>query len=180
MGVDDAYITWAMYPPDDDFTEDEWAKICEYMGDFTRWLSKNDTDAMMLLEISGLLGDALRPHPCGAGTSSLCITPDGSVYPCYQLINEEFYLGSLRKHEFPDSRFFKIYSRLLMNLKMFNSRCRKCQLVYTCVDCLGRRYLSNKSIQNPVRRECEIKRGIMRTLIQSAICMDSVERREMT
>jgi len=178
IGFDDAYITWAMYPPADDFTEDEWVKIREYMDDFTRWLAENDVKSVMLAEVSGLLGDVLRPHPCGAGISSLCITPDGSVYPCYQLINEEFYMGCIKEDEFPNHRFFRVYSRLLMNLKIFNNGCRKCELMYTCVDCLGRRYVSNRSIQQPVNRECEIKRSIMKALIQNAICRALVRRGE--
>lgn len=57
-----------------------------------------------LQQLSSVFSDALPEHFCDA-QSRLTVFPDGSVFPCELLCEDDFYMGNVRMHDFPSSDF---------------------------------------------------------------------------
>jgi len=82
-------------------------------------------------------------YHCPAGIAKISVAPDGTIWPCHQLINfDDFYMGTLEspniepvRDMFLSRTFFKI------------DRCQKCLFQSICpplVDCPARSYIEEK------------------------------------
>ncbi len=87
---------------------------------------------------------------CNAGKSIISVSPDGSVFPCSQLVGESFCAGNLLNESFEEiynSEVLKKY-RNFRNLKSFKqSKCGKCMYNEKCGDC---RVLSQDSMNKEI------------------------------
>lgn len=72
---------------------------------------------------------------CGAGTTALCISPDGEVYPCVSLKSS---LGSVFNHTIKDIWEGKKRKDLVSSLVWDNTKeCSNCKLLSECPHCAG-------------------------------------------
>ena len=113
-------------------------------------------------------------HKCSAGLERLCITPDGSVYPCQSFIDEQFLLGNICDPNFQHARhrlqtFFR--KRHVDNL----SPCQKCFLKAICsvsFDCASHSFYDLGDFNRVDLQTCqaglEVQTLILEKLIQQA------------
>jgi len=95
--------------------------------------------------------DAIRmggfSQRCPAGICKISVTPEGSIYPCHQLIGvDKFYMGSLNKFE--KTRYEKI-KQIFIDRTVFKlDKCKKCLFQTLCpplVDCPARSFHEEKN-----------------------------------
>lgn len=65
-----------------------------------------------LQQLSSVFSDVIPEHFCEA-QSRLTVFPDGSVFPCELLCEDEFYMGNVRMREFPSSDFNRVREDLM-------------------------------------------------------------------
>ena len=72
---------------------------------------------------------------CGAASSSLSVSPDGSVYPCISLKTK---LGSIRENKISDIWYSKARTDFRDKIVWKNTRqCLKCKTRKECAHCIG-------------------------------------------
>ena len=109
------------------------AKVIESWSSSDRLQSKSLTRCLHPL----ITGQSL-PYLCTAGLDHLAVIPDGSIYPCYLLMDNEFKMGSISEaHPFEEERFQLVQKRMMANAKVNLSQCRDCWMNGLCRVCLG-------------------------------------------
>ena len=106
----------------------------------------------------------LSRHPCGAGHSTVYITPQGDVTPCVQF---PMVCGSMRRNTFAEiwrgPQFLRVREIRLRNLPV----CSTCSNVPMCSRCPGLAYLESGDFRGPSSLDCE--KSFARTGIPSAL-----------
>ena len=106
-----------------------------------------------------VLGKLLRPAPthtqCGAGGGYVAVTPDGELFPCFELVVEkENCIGSLAEGFDPAKR--RRFQRMHADAR---TGCRDCWLRYHCGGgCHAFNIRYNRDIHLPYRPYCEFAR----------------------
>lgn len=81
-------------------------------------------------------------YHCPAGISKISVTPDGSIYPCHQLVNKKkFYMGSV--FNINKRVYDKIQSLFMKRTSFKVDKCKNCLFQTICpplVDCPARSY----------------------------------------
>lgn len=118
------------------------------------------------IQIGGLL------YRCPAGQWKLSITPDGSIYPCHQLINiKEFYMGNI--FNILHSPFFNKVFRIFKKREVTNVKpCKDCIFQSICipfVDCPARSYLESKDFFQVPQTYCMIHKPYMEQILENFI-----------
>lgn len=98
---------------------------------------------------------------CGAGYNSLCVTPDGSLYPCHRFVSEsEFEVGSVDREDFD----LKGIGDLSVEDK---ESCSKCWARYLCGGgCEAAAYAKNNDFHKPDETLCEVTRAIIENALR--------------
>jgi radical SAM protein with 4Fe4S-binding SPASM domain len=95
-----------------------------------------------------------RTLNCGAGRSSLDITPDGNVMPCAMLQQSGF---SVREHSVKDiwnRNFLAIVNRRRQGGK----KCDTCNIQSACSNCAGWSFIESGDYEKEVEYMCDIAR----------------------
>ena len=80
---------------------------------------------------------------CGAGVSSICLSPDGTVYPCVSL---KIPLGNILNDTLKDIWFGKTRKDLLSKLKWQNTiKCTSCKYKTACPHCVAMSQAENNN-----------------------------------
>ncbi len=78
-------------------------------------------------------------HGCVAGSLMLSMSPDGSLFPCSQLVGKQFYIGNLKHEKFIDiltkSKTLKKYSQFRDTTSYRFSICGQCKFSEFCGSC---------------------------------------------
>lgn len=78
-------------------------------------------------------------HGCVAGSLMLSMAPDGSLFPCSQLVGKEFYIGNLKNEKFIDilkeNTTLKKYCRFRDTSSYCSSICGQCKFSKFCGSC---------------------------------------------
>ncbi|MHA1676020.1 MAG: radical SAM protein [Candidatus Njordarchaeales archaeon] len=99
-------------------------------------------------------------HPCGAGLDMLVFNYDGRIYPCDNLISNEFIIGNIGStsgiNELGSSEvIYKLISRVPPK------ECERCGLQYLCNGgCLARIWNEKKTINGKSSWYCEFYRRV--------------------
>ncbi|WP_297071373.1 radical SAM/SPASM domain-containing protein [Thermococcus sp.] len=170
LGFDDAYITWAMYPPERAFTGKEWEFIINQYVELIKYTMSRNSKALLSSEVTGILYPIKKIYPCTAGLSTITVMPTGDVYPCYLLIEQKFWMGNVLSNQFPGPEFFKVRNLIeTLTNKIKHPKCGSCILKYACVDCIGKRLhqMGDVYLVNP--RECQLKREMFTTIAKEVL-----------
>ncbi|WP_204365319.1 SPASM domain-containing protein [Chitinivibrio alkaliphilus] len=87
------------------------------------------------MDIPVVQGKNISGSICGAGTTSLTISPDGTVYPCVSLKTP---LGSVIESSVQDIWNGEIRASLVKSLVWENTvECKTCEVADNCPHCVG-------------------------------------------
>lgn len=103
-----------------------------------------------------LIFKQVSPYICPVGVSSLTVDVDGTIYPCYQLMNENFVMGTVFDPEVTTSSKFRDVERVMRkNSKNDHPECRTCWARGVCSGCVGELYATTGSVHGRVEGNCE-------------------------
>ena len=67
--------------------------------------------------LNALISRSGKPHFCGAGYKGITVDCSGRVFPCYTLMNESLYMGSVYDEEFPGEDFRRVTALMRSDVK---------------------------------------------------------------
>jgi uncharacterized protein len=111
---------------------------------------------------------------CGAGASLMAVNSDGSIYPCFMLMNEKVNRIGDVNHTHHESTQKEILRILAEADKYSHPSCQKCWIQPLCFGCLGEDFVRNgKSIKRSAMTErvelCDFKRRIVESFLVSVL-----------
>jgi len=90
-------------------------------------------DNSCLLSIDNTLRFGEKNHMCGAGTSTLSISPDGDVFPCQMLHHPDFCCGNIKEDTLESIYHSSEVLNGLRKLKIdMIDDCKNCDIRYLC------------------------------------------------
>lgn len=125
-------------------------------------LSKGEPKAavMGLNMLKKLVFKRISPYLCPVGIAALTINVNGEIYPCYQLMEDQFHMGHVREDRVWDSPTYQcVEQRMRANDKFNNPFCQSCWARGVCSGCLGELHAQTGSIENRMSAICEGIRG---------------------
>lgn len=88
---------------------------------------------MYMLDDELMFGEQMSVSRCGAGTSIIAVNYDGVIYPCQNLLKNEFAICSI----FDDNWIAKlkdsdVVTKIRMSNVNYNTKCKDCNVKYIC------------------------------------------------
>ncbi len=152
FGIHNVYLSPVIVPPEHDL---QWAPQEQEAGMLraavgrviASWSTVDPLQAVTLTRcLHPIVTGQHLPYLCTAGLDHLAVLPDGSLYPCYLLLNDEFYMGSINDaHLFQGERFQAVQEYLRSSAKSNLGQCRDCWLRGLCHTCWGRVHRGDKA-----------------------------------
>lgn len=98
----------------------------------------------------------INPYLCPVGISSLTVDKQGNIYPCYTLMADEFFMGTVFDPNVTQSeRYEGIQQRLRINSKHEFEKCRACWARTVCSGCVGEIYASKGVVEDRIEAICQ-------------------------
>lgn len=127
------------------------------------------TRSTLLSETINAIRSGIRFSYCGTGSCTCCIDSDGRIFPCINMMRDDFCAGRIT-HE--PNQFQKVWKSskelsLLRSLKIdsMNPKCSKCAFRYFCGGyCRGETLASGAEINDPYVRCTSWKQGLIKVL----------------
>lgn len=120
--------------------------------------------------LSVLRDKLLRKRVCDAGINSFTIMPNGDIFPCYFLSQENHHLGNVADNSLNTTSIVAQGKALLgNNLKENFSRCQSCWAENICFGCYGPGIQEHDTVAVPPEYFCSILRGLTFGTIQGLI-----------
>lgn len=115
-----------------------------------------------------------RQYLCGAGTTTLSVSTDGKIYPCFYFTdNPQFYMASIYENkEIIWNKIQKIKNYYLAHPKTANAKCKECFANSLCHGCMGSNYDETGDPFNCDEAWCNMIRNMVKqTIVEVAkIC----------
>ncbi len=116
--------------------------------------------------------DHFHNHFCSACGDNLCVTPDGYLTTCYEVLTpddpaaETFFIGRVDVEQnrvvVDEQKVAALKERVTENLRS----CSSCFLRYNCAgDCLARTFRSSGNLYAPDRYRCQVAEAVNKQLI---------------
>jgi uncharacterized protein len=188
QGIDGAYLIPVCAPVGNQFEfspQDYEQLIVEYKKtidhSINNYLSKNKSisnDYFKELISPFIVKYRATPFLCTAGTSSLTITAQGDIYPCYMLTGiEDLYMGNILDPNFPDSNYYEVMERLMKNTIKNCKPCNTCWARTICRSCYGRMHITNDTISRAHSQTCAVSKTLFDYVIfkLSELMLDPVK-----
>jgi len=127
------------------------------------WKASRDLKVKTTVEqMWGALTELTPKNLCSAGRFSVCVAPNGDVYPCDAIMEEPFKAGNLRKQNLREiwehSEVFKLFRSLSVN---DIEGCCECELKYVCGGgCLADNYSINGVLNKSLHDNCRVLKEI--------------------
>jgi len=102
----------------------------------------------------------ISPYLCPVGIAALTVNVDGSIYPCYQLMDPSFYMGkAIEKGVWKTATYQQVEQRMRASDKFHNAKCKACWARGVCSGCLGELFAATGSINHRMEPVCNGTRG---------------------
>lgn len=131
---------WIKEKPDEDALLEFEKKLSKTLDSYPHIQFRVDCGLTFLerkLPSQDALGHGIRG--CSAAGRILSIAPDGSVFPCSQLVGEKFYAGSVMDDDFQsiwmNSKVLRRYRNFRTSKLFQNSHCGECAAKTHCGGC---------------------------------------------
>ena len=106
-----------------------------------------------------------KTHFCGAGYNRIMVDCSGKVFPCYTLINDSLYMGSVYDKDFPGEDFRRVTALMRQTSKDSFPKCAKCWAKKLCSPCYGDNFAACGTLSAPRESICVIIRSIARAIL---------------
>lgn len=118
------------------------------------------TDYDALLFMGKLVQMRYTDYICPVGKSSFLVSPDGSIYPCNLLVDDNFCMGSILDPEWEDGQAFKRVQQVLEPCisKAADEACSACWYHELCSACPASGFVLSGSLHRPSLGNCGEKR----------------------
>ena len=131
------------------------------------------TRSTLLAETIIAIRSGLRFVYCGTGCSTVCVDSDGSVYPCINMLYDQYRIGNLKNTKMQTMWANSATLKGLRNLDIskMNNTCKKCHFRHFCGGyCRGETIANGMDIHSPYVRCAEWKQGLIEVLHILAQC----------
>ena len=177
LGLHTTHIPSVAVPADNELYLDEndliksYSKAIEYSLDS---LNKKDykLDSYTMRLIRALIYKKGIEVYCPAGITTLSVSSDGGIYPCFMFSgNNDFLIGTVFEDKISSDRLSKV-SKLLKEISKWNDpKCRSCWARSLCFGCIGNDYIISGSIRD--KSQCNFNKKIIEFfLLKSCEIMD--------
>ena len=106
-----------------------------------------------------------KTHFCSAGCEGVTVDCSGKVFPCYTLMSNYLYMGSVYDKEFPGEHFRRVTALMRQTSKDSFSKCVKCWAKRLCSPCYGDTFAACGSLSAPRETICVIIRAVARAML---------------
>jgi mycofactocin biosynthetic radical S-adenosylmethionine protein MftC len=125
------------------------------------------TRSTLLAETCMAIRAGIKFTYCGTGCCTCCLDSDGTIYPCINLVKEEFSAGNVLESNmlniWENSPVLKQLRSL--NIDTMNKKCQRCSFRYFCGGyCRGETIEAGKKITDPYVRCAPWKRGLLKIM----------------
>ena len=125
------------------------------------------TRSTLLGETINAIRAGIRFTYCGTGCCTCCIDADGSIYPCINMIRDDYRIGNIIDSDFELIWQHSPILKKLRNLDVdtINATCHKCIFRYFCgAYCRGETLEAKQTITAPYVRCKSWKKGLIKIL----------------
>jgi len=129
-------------------------------------LGKPEASILGLRLLKKLVFKHISPYLCPVGIAALTVNANGSIYPCYQLMDSSFYMGQSKEKEvWKTAVYQQVEQRMRENDKFHHPQCKLCWARGVCSGCLGELYARTGSIEQRIDAVCDgIRNGVEEVL----------------
>jgi len=118
-----------------------------------------------------------KTHFCSAGCEGVTVDCSGKVFPCYTLISNYLYMGSVYDKEFPGDDFRRVTALMRQTSKDSFPKCVKCWAKKLCSPCYGDTFAACRSLSAPRETICVIIRAVARAILLKVIEFGTDEKK---
>jgi uncharacterized protein len=172
LGAQDIYLTPAIGGSPDESLEGSLLADLEqsYTASTERimdsWLTDTPIRIAHCLDIlHTLISQIGKTHFCGAGYGVITVDCSGKVFPCYTLISDSLYMGSVYDKEFPGEDFRRVTALMRQTSKDSFPKCVKCWAKKLCSPCYGDAFAACGTLSAPRESICVIIRSVARAIL---------------
>jgi uncharacterized protein len=106
-----------------------------------------------------------KTHFCGAGYTGITVDCSGKVFPCYTLMNDNLFMGSVYDKEFPGEDFRMVTALMRQTTKDSFPKCVECWAKKLCSLCYGDTSTACGTLSAPRERLCVMVRSVARAIL---------------
>lgn len=125
------------------------------------------TRSTLLAETITAIRAGIRFVYCGTGCSTLCVDADGILYPCINMIRDEFAVGNVSAGKMIDLWYNSSILQQLRSLDVarLNQTCADCVFRYFCGGyCRGETLANGGNLHSPYTHCRDWKRGLIKIM----------------
>ncbi len=132
FGIGGCYLGVDASVPDEEYIAWNMAHRTSILDD----LVKGKVTSYNIWVLEMLVPKKIRPYLCKVGFSSFSVDAGGGIYPCYQLLDDHFYMGNVFEPDVLTSeRLKRVQETLRANGKYEHEQCRTCWARGLCIAC---------------------------------------------
>jgi uncharacterized protein len=130
------------------------------------WLTDSPIKMPYLLDIlDALMSRNGKTRFCGAGYDGITVDSSGKVFPCYTLMGNSLYMGSVYDKEFPGEAFRRVTALMRQTSKDSFPKCVKCWAKKLCSPCYGDTFAACGTLSAPRETICVIIRSVAKSIL---------------
>jgi len=172
LGARDIYLTPAIGgSPDECLSgslmtdlEKSYATSTEKIMD--SWLTDSPIRTVYWLSVLyTLISRKVKTHFCGAGLEGITVDCAGKVFPCYNVMSDSLYMGSVYDKKFPGDDFRRVTALMRQTSKISFPKCVKCWAKTLCSACYGDTFAACGTLNAPRESICVMIRSVARAIL---------------
>jgi uncharacterized protein len=130
------------------------------------WLTDSPMKMPYLLDmLDALMYGNGKTRFCGAGYDGITVDFSGKVFPCYTLMGNSLYMGSVYDKMFPSEDFRRVTALMRQTSKDSFSKCVKCWAKKLCSPCYGDTFAACGTLSAPRETICVIVRSVAKAIL---------------
>jgi len=130
------------------------------------WLTDSPIKTVYWLDVLyTLISRKCKTHFCSAGLEGMTVNSAGKVFPCYNVMSDSLYMGSVYDEEFPGEDFRRVTAVMRRSSKDSFPKCVKCWAKALCSTCYGDSFAAYGTLSAPRESICVMIRSVARAIL---------------